>query len=173
MSTEKLATTKHKKPSEDIYANLSIHIDDCSSCKVSLDIPIQDSIAKLPEIYQVVLRLHDFENLSYSEMVQILEKPEGTIKCLVHRGRKLLKWFLECDGRTQTAIQRSDTQEDPIQIFTEIAGRIDRLPRPYRVILRLHYIEGQSYSEMSQILGKPKGTIKSLVSRGKKILFER
>jgi DNA-directed RNA polymerase specialized sigma24 family protein len=140
--------------------------------KAQSDIQIDVVIGKLPEIYQVVIQLHDFENLSYSEMVQLLGKSEGTIKCLVHRGRKLLKGFLERESMIQGKIECPSGQKDRSQILAEMAARIEGLPRPYRTILRLHYLEGQSYSEMSQSLEKPKGTIKSLVNRGKKMLFE-
>lgn len=133
---------------------------------------IEAFIEQLPEISQVIIQIHDCTNLSYSEMVQILKESEDTIKCLVYHGEKVLQWFLTYESGMQRAIKQPKGQKENIPVFAEMAVRIERLPKPYRTILRLHYLEGQSYSEMAKLLGKPKGTVKSLVNRGKKILLE-
>lgn len=172
MLTKTFAIAKREECPEVASDDLNAQMPDCSLYEVRSNMQIEDAIRKLPEMYQMVIRLHDFEKLSYSKMVQLLGKSEGTIKCLVHRGRKLLQWFLECEAEMQGSIKQPEGQRDHIRVFAEMAVRIEKLPKPYRTILRLHYLEGRSYSEMAQLLGRPKGTVKSLVNRGKKILFE-
>src|SRR5450631_2100128 len=115
---------------------------------------IEAFIGQLPEISQVILQIHDCNNLGCSEIVQILKESEDTIKCLVYHSEKVLQWFLIYESGVQGAIKQPKGQKENIPVFAEMAARIETLPRPYRTILRLHYLEGQSYSEMAQLLGK-------------------
>lgn len=48
-------------------------------------------IEKLPPIYNVLITLYHNEELSYSEIAQITELPEGTVKNYLFRARKTLK----------------------------------------------------------------------------------
>lgn len=48
-------------------------------------------IEKLPPIYKVILNLYHQEELSYSEISQITQLPEGTVKNYLFRARKTLK----------------------------------------------------------------------------------
>ena len=52
---------------------------------------LHDSLLALPHRYQTVLVLKYFEKLPYNEIAQVLQKKEGTIKSLIHRGLKRLK----------------------------------------------------------------------------------
>jgi len=52
---------------------------------------LQAEIDKLPAIYKVLLTLYHQEDLSYAEIVQITELPEGTVKSYLFRARKALK----------------------------------------------------------------------------------
>ena len=52
---------------------------------------LRKSISKLPIKYQEVITLRFFEKKQIKEIAQILEKPEGTIKALLHRGLEKLK----------------------------------------------------------------------------------
>lgn len=45
-----------------------------------------------------------------------------------------------------------------------------RLPFRYQNVLYLRFVEGKKIAEISEILGKREGTVKSLISRGVKIL---
>jgi RNA polymerase sigma-70 factor, ECF subfamily len=49
---------------------------------------------------------------------------------------------------------------------------ISRLPIKYREILVLRFLEGKSYDEIMDIIRKPKGTVATLINRGKNILKE-
>ncbi len=46
-----------------------------------------------------------------------------------------------------------------------------KLDEKYRAVLALYYIESYSYNEISEVLGIPKGTVMSRLSRGKAILY--
>lgn len=52
---------------------------------------INSKINQLPEIYQTILNLFHIQEMSYSEISEILELPEGTVKSYLFRSRKLLK----------------------------------------------------------------------------------
>jgi RNA polymerase sigma-70 factor (ECF subfamily) len=54
-----------------------------------------------------------------------------------------------------------------------LAAALQKLPVDYQVALELHYFEGLSVAEIGDVLGKPAGTIKSLLSRGRDLLRER
>jgi RNA polymerase sigma-70 factor (ECF subfamily) len=47
---------------------------------------IHQALSRLPELYRSTLTLRYFEGLAHEEIAQILEKPVGTIKSIVHRG---------------------------------------------------------------------------------------
>ncbi len=75
------------------------------------------------------------------------------------------------------------TEETPESLLTEALDRQEteervqqelmNLPDSYRVPLLLLYYDRMSYREMSEKLGLPEGTLKSLVHRGKRILRDR
>ncbi len=48
---------------------------------------IQEGIDKLPKDLKTCVILRDIEELSYKEIVEILEIPEGTVKSRINRGR--------------------------------------------------------------------------------------
>lgn len=56
------------------------------------------------------------------------------------------------------------------KFLTEFVRKIlEKLPRKYREILILRYLESKDYSEISDILCRPMGSVATLVSRAKKI----
>lgn len=57
-------------------------------------------ISKLPNRYQEVITFRYFENLSYIEISQILNKRIGTVKSLIHRGLKRLRQKIEKQNAT-------------------------------------------------------------------------
>ena len=48
-------------------------------------------LAALPELYRVPVVLRHVHDLSYSELAEVLGRPEGTLKAQVHRGLALLR----------------------------------------------------------------------------------
>jgi RNA polymerase sigma factor (sigma-70 family) len=56
-----------------------------------LSIILRAETEKLPPIYRTLITLYHQEELSYGEMAQITELPEGTVKSYLFRARKMLK----------------------------------------------------------------------------------
>lgn len=56
---------------------------------------LQRYIKTLDSKYQEVITLRYFEDMSMNEIAQILHKPEGTVKSLLHRGIEQLRKMME------------------------------------------------------------------------------
>jgi RNA polymerase sigma-70 factor (ECF subfamily) len=56
---------------------------------------VQQNLSKLSEKYQVVISLRFFEDKGIREIAEILGKPEGTVKSLLHRGLENLRKQME------------------------------------------------------------------------------
>lgn len=52
----------------------------------------------------------------------------------------------------------------------KIKKAINELPKSYKEVLILRYLEERSYEEIGDILQKPKGTIAALINKGRKII---
>ncbi|MBW7858646.1 MAG: sigma-70 family RNA polymerase sigma factor [Leptonema sp. (in: Bacteria)] len=52
---------------------------------------VQRELFELPESYRIPLLLFYYERMSYKEMSEKLDLPEGTLKSLVHRGKRILR----------------------------------------------------------------------------------
>lgn len=52
---------------------------------------VKELINELPSTYRTVLSLYHIEELSYKEIEEITQMPEGTLKSYLHRARQLLK----------------------------------------------------------------------------------
>lgn len=57
-------------------------------------------------------------------------------------------------------------QPEDSQLFEAVMG----LPEKYRTVIHLYYYEDYDISEISGILRRPKGTVKSQLDRGRKLL---
>ncbi len=55
----------------------------------------------------------------------------------------------------------------------KIKNIIEELPFNYREVLMLRFLEEKDYSEIMDILEKPKGTVAALINRGRKMLVEK
>lgn len=55
------------------------------------DEDISQALEELPEQYKEVILLADIEGLSYAEIANMLEIPDGTVMSRLHRGRKALQ----------------------------------------------------------------------------------
>ncbi|HDL74908.1 MAG TPA: RNA polymerase sigma factor [bacterium] len=58
---------------------------------------IQKAISKLKDDYQNVIIWHYLDELSIKEIARILDKPEGTVRVMLHRALKSLKSGLNTD----------------------------------------------------------------------------
>lgn len=56
---------------------------------------LHEKIVKLDNKYQEIISLRFFQDKQINEISQILGKPEGTVKSLLHRGLEQLKVFME------------------------------------------------------------------------------
>ncbi len=56
---------------------------------------VAERIGLLPEQYRIVLTLRDIEELSTSEVAEMLELSEANVKVRLHRARAALKKLLE------------------------------------------------------------------------------
>ena len=56
---------------------------------------IKDAVATLPEKFKTPLVLRDMQGLTYEEIGQILDLPEGTVKSRINRARLRVKELLE------------------------------------------------------------------------------
>lgn len=57
--------------------------------------------------------------------------------------------------------------------LAKITAHIESLPLIYREVLVLKFLEEKTYEEIMDIVEKPKGTIASLINRGRKLLLEK
>lgn len=58
--------------------------------RIMLD-KVKEEIAKLPDIYKRVIVLRHFEGLTYAEISEQLDIPEGTVKTQLVRARRMLR----------------------------------------------------------------------------------
>ena len=52
---------------------------------------VRDELGEIDSMYSDPLRMRYFDELSYSEIAEILDKPVGTIKSLIHRAKSILR----------------------------------------------------------------------------------
>ncbi len=72
----------------------------------------------------------------------------------------------EDDALNQKIVEKEEAKKYLLEM-------IERLPVNYRTVLTLFHLEEFSYKEIEQITGMPEGTIKSYLSRARKLLKEK
>jgi len=72
--------------------------------------------------------------------------------------------------KSGTDLEREYFSKDCLK---KIRNCLDELPLKYKEILVLRFIEEKNYEEIMDILKKPKGTVATLVARGKEALSSR
>jgi len=71
-------------PSREPWPDGQLETDD-------LSLRMQTEVAGLPLLYRTALTLFHLEDMPISEMVRVMDMPEGTVKSLLFRARKMLK----------------------------------------------------------------------------------
>lgn len=59
---------------------------------------VREALDRLPLAERTLIVLRHFDELSYEEMAQVLEKPPGTIASALNRARRMLRDLLEIDS---------------------------------------------------------------------------
>jgi len=74
-------------------------------------------------------------------------------------------------GETDESTHRQPLEN--VEVKKYLMLKIEELPVQYRTVLTLFHLEQFSYREIEEITGMPEGTIKSYLSRARKILKEK
>jgi RNA polymerase sigma-70 factor (ECF subfamily) len=122
---------------------------------------IEACIDQLREPYRTAVYLHCVEKRSYQQIVDELNLPIGTVKSQISRGVKMLR------RRKEPGPDRQQGKD-----IAEIVARVGMLQEPYRTPVELHYVQKRTYPQIALQLNLPKGTVKSYISRGIKMLRE-
>ena len=74
-----------------------------------LEMQVRRGLERLPEELRTALILRDLQGLSYTEIAEALELPEGTVKSRIHRGRMELARVLAPGSGS-----RDEAREEPV-----------------------------------------------------------
>jgi RNA polymerase sigma-70 factor (ECF subfamily) len=85
---------------------------------------------------------------------------------------RMQKKDTQTDDVTERLVDPESIQERSIRKQFLIESLLKRLLPEQREVIVLYYFEEYSYEEIGQIVGKPKNTIGTLLSRAKKALVE-
>jgi RNA polymerase sigma-70 factor (ECF subfamily) len=90
----------------------------------TMDGPVAEALAALPEDFRLVVELVDLQDFSYREVADILEIPLGTVMSRLYRGRRLLESALLEYGRRRNYLgegepartRRAAAPEKPVRL---------------------------------------------------------
>jgi RNA polymerase sigma-70 factor (ECF subfamily) len=74
---------------------------------------VRQAMEKLDAPDREILMLREFEQLSYSDIAELLRIPLNTVRSRLFRSRLALKSYLESEGRTNRAVRPSAGQPQP------------------------------------------------------------
>jgi len=80
---------------------------------------IQAALLSLPEEYRVVATLYFVDDLSYQEIARAVQRPIGTVRSRLHRGRKMLMQQLWALAEERGIVRQEETAEDFTEFFAE------------------------------------------------------
>ena len=115
----------------------------------------------------------------FSEVFLRLVKYRHKIKSAEHLKAWLLRVTINCCHRHQSSAWRRKVfsmetygREEPeqLQAFpseSPVFQAVQALPQAYRDVVQLYYFEQYTVRETASILGRPEGTVKSLLSRAR------
>ena len=115
----------------------------------------------------------------FSEVFLRLVKYRHKIKSAEHLKAWLLRVTINCCHRHQSSAWRRKVfsmetygREEPeqLQAFpseSPVFQAVQALPQAYRYVVQLYYFEQYTVRETASILGRPEGTVKSLLSRAR------
>ncbi len=104
-SINALRRSKKYRDEEDIdRINFSVGSEDQSFENEDFAKFIHHWVSKLPHRYRTILTLYHLQEMSYPEIVEIMEMPEGTVKNYLFRARRKLKELIETQMQTEIAL---------------------------------------------------------------------
>ena len=118
-----------------------------------------------------------FQNvfLKYALSSRSFESPEHEkawfIRVTINACKDLLKSFFR--SRTVSLDQLMEQPGQLLEDHREVLEAVISLPRKYREVIYLHYYEGYTAPQISEILGKNTNTVYTLLARSKNLLKER
>lgn len=127
--------------------------------------------------YSFVKNRHDAEDIMQEVFTKYLTKKPSFvdenhekawfIRVTINMSKNYLRsfWF-----KNREELPEDFTENNEGESNSEIWSAIYELPEKYRVTIIMHYIEGYSIKEISQILKKKPSTIGTWLERGKKRL---
>lgn len=118
-----------------------------------------------------------FQNvfLKYALSSRSFESPEHEkawfIRVTINACKDLIKSFFR--SRTVSLDQLMEQPGQLLEDHREVLEAVIYLPRKYREVIYLHYYEGYTAPQISEILGKNTNTVYTLLARSKNLLKER
>lgn len=102
--------------------------------------------------------------ITRNHLIDQIRKKKARPNTTSIEGGELLH-FLKHSANVEKEVMDKDCLE-------RVAEVIDRLPLKYKEILVLRFFEEKDYEEIMDIVKKPKGTVATLINRGRKLLVE-
>lgn len=93
-ANSKLATTSLEENELSNFLRSAVNLEKEAAVKDCLN-KVKAAIQELPVKYREILVLRFLEEKDYEEIMDILQKPKGTVATLINRGRALLKKKLD------------------------------------------------------------------------------
>ena len=118
-----------------------------------------------------------FQNvfLKYALSSRSFESPEHEkawfIRVTINACKDLIKSFFR--SRTVSLDQLMEQPGQLLEDHREVLEAVISLPRKYREVIYLHYYEGYTAPQISEILGKNTNPVYTLLARSKNLLKER
>lgn len=129
----------------------------------------------LQEVFiKIFKNLNSFDqDLSFSSWAYRIAHNEAINHVRKYKGKEPIA--LENDDEDAASLinileSDSDVEAEVLQKETALKVRetLKQLPKKYRDVIILYYLEEKDYTEISDILKKPMGTVATLLSRAKK-----
>lgn len=129
----------------------------------------------LQEVFvKVYKNLNDYEDsLKFSSWIYRITRNQ-TIDEIRKRGSRPQTTSLENNDLAKFIKSGSNVEKEFLQKeeMGSLKKAIDKLPQKYREVLVLRFLEEKNYEEIMDIIKRPKGTVASLIRRGRRILEE-
>ncbi len=111
-------------------------------------------------------------------------RPEGFSKWIFTLTSNLCKDYLKNPRRTEISLDRAPISSEPVahpqkrkagseERFARVQSLTETLPYEMQIVLAMKHQEQMSCTEIARALGKPVGTVTSLLSRAYAILREK